>query len=107
MLTKSVLQELLSIMREGISGYGNDTYLSIDCSDAIEDFIPSSSGREISSKIRSNVPARKASRNSIPLATSPGLKIALAVSLSATLIIGIYPQPFIVWAQQAIKPFSP
>ena len=45
--------------------------------------------------------------DSIPLATSPGLKIALAVSLSATLIIGIYPQPFIVWAQQAIKPFSP
>src|SRR5437667_1445989 len=38
--------------------------------------------------------------DSIPLATSPGLKIALAVSLSATLIIGIYPQPFIVWAQQ-------
>jgi hypothetical protein len=27
--------------------------------------------------------------------------------LSGTLVIGIYPQPFIVWAQQAIKPFSP
>ena len=39
------------------------------------------------------------------LRTSPGLTVALAVTLSATLIIGIYPQPFIVWAQQAVQPF--
>jgi NADH-quinone oxidoreductase subunit N len=49
----------------------------------------------------------KKAPDAVPLATSPGLKIALAVALSATLLIGIYPQPFIVWAQQAIRPLSP
>src|SRR5947208_843541 len=47
----------------------------------------------------------KKAPDTIPLATSPGLTVALAVTLSATLIIGIYPQPFIVWAQQAVQPF--
>ncbi len=47
----------------------------------------------------------KKAPDTIPLATSPGLTVALAVTLSATLIIGIYPQPFIVWAQKAVQPF--
>jgi len=47
----------------------------------------------------------KKSPDTIPLATSPGLSVALAVTLSATLVIGIYPQPFIVWAQKAVQPF--
>src|SRR5439155_1134438 len=49
----------------------------------------------------------KKAPDAIPLATGPGLKVALAVSVSATLVIGIYPEPFILWAQQAIRPFSP
>src|SRR5437773_3761337 len=47
----------------------------------------------------------KKAPDTIPLATSPGLTVALAVTLSATLIIGLYPQPFIVWAQKAAQPF--
>ncbi len=40
-----------------------------------------------------------------PLATSAGLRIALAITLAFTLVIGIYPQPFIGYAQEAIRPF--
>jgi NADH-quinone oxidoreductase subunit N len=49
----------------------------------------------------------KKAPDTVPLATGPGLKLALGVALSATLVIGVYPQPFIVWAQQAVRPFSP
>ena len=49
----------------------------------------------------------KKAPDAVPLAIGPGLKVALAVSVSATLVIGIYPEPFILWAQQAIRPFSP
>jgi len=40
-----------------------------------------------------------------PLVTSLGLRVALGVTLIMTLAVGIYPQPFIVWAQEAIRPF--
>ncbi len=40
-----------------------------------------------------------------PLATSPALSIALGITLSLTLIIGIYPQPFILMARQAVRSF--
>lgn len=40
-----------------------------------------------------------------PLVTSLGLRVALGVTVVMTLAIGIYPQPFIVWAQEAIRPF--
>src|SRR5437667_1564609 len=49
----------------------------------------------------------KKAPDAVPLAIGPGLKVALAVSVRATLVIGIYPEPFILWAQQAIRPFSP
>jgi len=41
----------------------------------------------------------------VPLATSLGLRVALGVTLVMTLLVGVYPQPFIVWAQEAIRPF--
>jgi len=47
---------------------------------------------------------RKAAE-AVPLATSVGIRLALAVSLSMTLVIGIYPQPFISMAREAIRPF--
>ncbi len=40
-----------------------------------------------------------------PLAIGPGLSVALGVTLGFTLIIGIYPEPFIQLAQDAIRPF--
>ena len=40
-----------------------------------------------------------------PLAFSSGISVALAVTLSMTLIVGIYPEPFIVLAREAIRPF--
>ncbi len=43
--------------------------------------------------------------DTVPLATSPGLSMALGVTLGLTLLIGIYPQPFIILAQEAIRPF--
>src|SRR5438128_9197624 len=49
----------------------------------------------------------KKAPDAVPLAIGPGLKVALAVSVSATLVIGVYPEPFIIWAQHAIRPFSP
>jgi NADH-quinone oxidoreductase subunit N len=40
-----------------------------------------------------------------PLATSFGLRVALGVTLVMTLLIGIYPQPIIVIAREAVRPF--
>jgi NADH-quinone oxidoreductase subunit N len=47
----------------------------------------------------------KKAGETVPLAASPGLKVALGVSLVMTLVIGIYPQPFISMAREAIRPF--
>ncbi len=41
----------------------------------------------------------------MPLAISPGIRVALGVTLGLTLLIGIYPQPFILLAREAIRPF--
>jgi NADH-quinone oxidoreductase subunit N len=41
----------------------------------------------------------------VPLATSPGVSVALGITLGMTLIVGVYPQPFIVLAREAIRPF--
>jgi len=41
----------------------------------------------------------------VPLATSFALRVALGVTLAATLLIGIYPQPIIVIASEAVRPF--
>jgi NADH-quinone oxidoreductase subunit N len=43
--------------------------------------------------------------DSVPLATSPGLSVALGVTLTMTLMVGVYPQPFILFAREAIRPF--
>jgi len=40
-----------------------------------------------------------------PLASSLGLHLALGVTLAMTLLIGIYPQPIIVIAREAVRPF--
>ena len=47
----------------------------------------------------------KKAPDTIPLATSPGVRLALAISFGMTLIIGIYPQPFILMAREAVRPF--
>jgi hypothetical protein len=39
------------------------------------------------------------------LATSPALSVALGVTLGFTLVIGMYPEPFINIARQSISPF--
>src|SRR5581483_10471420 len=41
-----------------------------------------------------------------PPALSYGLKIALGVSVALTLIIGVYPTPFVNWASSAAQAFS-
>jgi NADH-quinone oxidoreductase subunit N len=41
----------------------------------------------------------------VPLADGVGVRVALAVTLAMTLVVGIYPQPFIVMAREAIRPF--
>jgi NADH-quinone oxidoreductase subunit N len=43
--------------------------------------------------------------DTVPLATSPGLAVALGVTLGMTLLVGIYPQPFIVLAREVVRPF--
>jgi len=43
--------------------------------------------------------------DTVPLATSLGVSVALGVALGMTLIVGVYPQPFIVLAREAIRPF--
>lgn len=47
----------------------------------------------------------KKAPDAVPLATSPGLSVALGVALAMTLAIGVYPQPFIVMAREAVRPF--
>jgi len=47
----------------------------------------------------------KTAPESVPLAISPGIRVALGVTLGMTLAIGIYPQPFIVLAEEAVRPF--
>ena len=47
----------------------------------------------------------KKAADTVPLATSPGLSMALGLTLGLTLLIGIYPQPFIILAHEAIRPF--
>jgi NADH-quinone oxidoreductase subunit N len=47
----------------------------------------------------------KKAPDTVPLATSPGLAVALGVTVAMTLWVGIYPQPFIVMAREAIRPF--
>jgi NADH-quinone oxidoreductase subunit N len=43
--------------------------------------------------------------DTVPLATGPGLSVVLGVSITLTLLVGVYPQPFIVFAREAIRPF--
>ena len=47
----------------------------------------------------------KKADDTVPLAVSPGLRVALGVALVMTLGIGIYPQPLITMAREAIRPF--
>ncbi len=47
---------------------------------------------------------RKAAE-AVPLASSAGIRVALAVTLGMTLVVGVYPQPFISIAREAIRPF--
>jgi NADH-quinone oxidoreductase subunit N len=47
----------------------------------------------------------KKAPDTVPLATGRGLSLALGVSLGVTLLLGIYPQPLIVIAREAIRPF--
>jgi NADH-quinone oxidoreductase subunit N len=47
----------------------------------------------------------KKAPDAVPLATGFGLRVALGVTLAMTLVIGIYPQPFIAMAREAVRPF--
>jgi len=47
----------------------------------------------------------KKAPDTVPLATSPGLTTAVWVALGMTLVIGLYPQPFILLAREAVRPF--
>jgi NADH-quinone oxidoreductase subunit N len=47
----------------------------------------------------------KKAPDEIPLATGLGMSVALGVTLSLTLIVGVYPEPFIVLAREAVRPF--
>jgi NADH-quinone oxidoreductase subunit N len=47
----------------------------------------------------------KKAPDAVPLATSPGLAIALGVAVAMTLWVGIYPEPFILMAREAVRPF--
>jgi NADH-quinone oxidoreductase subunit N len=40
-----------------------------------------------------------------PLATSAGVSVALGISVAITLAAGVYPQPFITLAREAVRPF--
>ena len=46
----------------------------------------------------------KKAPDEVPLAGSPGVTLALGVALGLTLIIGVYPQPFIMMAREAVRP---
>jgi len=41
----------------------------------------------------------------VPYATSWGLRVALGITVVLTLLIGIYPQPMITVAREAVRPF--
>ncbi len=47
----------------------------------------------------------KKAPDTVPLSTSFGLTLALTATLAMTLWIGIYPQPFILMAREAVRPF--
>src|ERR1019366_3566511 len=47
----------------------------------------------------------KKATDTVPLASSLGLRLVLGVTLAMTLLIGIYPQPFIMLAREAVRPF--
>lgn len=47
----------------------------------------------------------KKAPDSVPLAVGPGVSVALGVTLALTLAVGLYPQPVIVMATQAIRSF--
>ena len=47
----------------------------------------------------------KKATDSIPLATSLGMTVALGVTITMTLLIGVYPEPFIIMAREAVRPF--
>jgi NADH-quinone oxidoreductase subunit N len=47
----------------------------------------------------------KKALDSVPLATNPGVSLALGVTLGFTLVVGVYPQPFILLAREAVRPF--
>ena len=47
----------------------------------------------------------KKAPEAVPLATGIGMSVALGVTLSLTLMIGVYPEPFIVLAREAVRPF--
>ena len=47
----------------------------------------------------------KEAPDAVPLAVSPGLSVVLGLTLAMTLLIGIYPQPFVVLAREAVRPF--
>jgi NADH:ubiquinone oxidoreductase subunit 2 (subunit N) len=47
----------------------------------------------------------KKAPDTVPLATGPGVTVALGVALAMTLLIGIYPEPFIMMAREAVRPF--
>ena len=47
----------------------------------------------------------KKAPDSLPLAMSPGVSVSLAVTLGLTVIVGVYPEPFILLAREAIRPF--
>jgi NADH-quinone oxidoreductase subunit N len=47
----------------------------------------------------------KRAPESVPLAMSSGVSVALGITLGLTLIVGVYPEPFILLAREAIRPF--
>jgi NADH-quinone oxidoreductase subunit N len=47
----------------------------------------------------------KKAPETVPLATGPGVTVALGVACAMTVVIGVYPQPFIVMAREAVRPF--
>jgi NADH-quinone oxidoreductase subunit N len=47
----------------------------------------------------------KKAPEAVPLATGGALRVALGVALTMTLVIGIYPEPFIRMAREAVRPF--
>ena len=46
----------------------------------------------------------KKAPDAVPLATSAGVSLATGISLVLTLMIGVYPEPFIALAREAVRP---